>query len=49
MCGWGGRGVVNRTENIEQIHISRKLRTLIFDFFGFDNSEIGKHFRQVDV
>ena len=33
VCGWGG-GVVNRTENIEQIHIYRKLRTLIFNFLA---------------
>ena len=30
----GGGGVVNRTENIEQIHIYRKLRTLIFNFLA---------------
>ena len=32
VCGWGG--VVNRTENIEQIHIYRELRTLIFNFLA---------------
>ena len=47
--GGGGGGVVNRTENIQQIHIYRNLRTLIFIFFGIDSSEIGNHFRQVDV
>ena len=34
MCVWVGGGVVNRTENIEQIHIYRKLRTLIFNFLA---------------
>ena len=37
MCvGEGGRregSVVNRTENIQQIHFYRKLRTLIFNFY----------------
>ena len=32
--GGGGGGVVNSTENIEQIHIYRKLRTLIFNFLA---------------
>ena len=31
----GGEGsLVNRTENIQQIHIYRKLRTLIFNFLA---------------
>ena len=47
--GVGGGGVVNRTENIQQIHIYRNLRTLIFIFFGIDSSEIGNHFRQLNV
>ena len=37
VCVGGGGGVVNRTENIEQIHIYRKLRTLIFNFLASTN------------
>ena len=36
VCVWRGEegSVVNRTENIQQIHIYRKLRTLIFNFLA---------------